>query len=524
MLALQNYDVKTYSIFPRIHYTNTLPEGDPLKSTLVKGTLILSVAGFITRILGFLYKLLLSQYLGAELLGIYQLIFPIYGLCFTLYASGLQTSISRLVASASASNPEKRKTILKKGMLLSVALSLLCSVLLYYCAKPIACLFIREPRCTASLRLLCFVFPSCAISACMNGYYYGIKNPKPPAVAQCIEQISRILFSLIFIFFHSGYLPPFSCEIAVLAIAVGEFTAMIYNLTTLISHKNETKSKQKKTSEHYITKELFSYAVPLTATHLTISFLRSAEAILIPNILRMSGMTTKEALSVYGILTGMTMAILLFPSTIINSLSVLLLPSISQAQAQKQQIKIRNTIRQTVTYVLLLGFFSAFVFLLFGKVLGILFFNNYLAGVYLQNLSWLCPLLYLDATLTSILNGLGKTKITFRNTGIGLIIRILLLFFTVRNYGIAGYFISVLLSQLLMCILDFISLYKETPFSICTKKCVLLPIFLLCVLFIITIRGYSVCSQYFNTFLSVCICCSMCALLYLLGLKKLDIL
>ena len=68
-----------------------------LKSTLAKGTLILTVAGFLSRILGFFYRIWLSDHLGSELLGIYQMIFPISGVCYTIYASGIQTAISKII-------------------------------------------------------------------------------------------------------------------------------------------------------------------------------------------------------------------------------------------------------------------------------------------------------------------------------------------------------------------------------------------------------------------------------------------
>ena len=72
--------------------------GNHIKNShLFKGTLILTLAGFITRIIGF-FRIFLSNTMGAERLGIYQLIFPVYGICFTIYATGIQSAISRLVA------------------------------------------------------------------------------------------------------------------------------------------------------------------------------------------------------------------------------------------------------------------------------------------------------------------------------------------------------------------------------------------------------------------------------------------
>ena len=67
-----------------------------MKNKMLKGTIILTVAGVITRVIGFLYRIFLANLLGDTKLGIYQMIFPIYGICFTLYASGLQTAVSRV--------------------------------------------------------------------------------------------------------------------------------------------------------------------------------------------------------------------------------------------------------------------------------------------------------------------------------------------------------------------------------------------------------------------------------------------
>ena len=67
--------------------------------SLIKGTIILILAGVVTRFIGFFYKIYLAGLLGEKNLGIYQLIFPIYSICYTIYAAGIQTGISKLIAS-----------------------------------------------------------------------------------------------------------------------------------------------------------------------------------------------------------------------------------------------------------------------------------------------------------------------------------------------------------------------------------------------------------------------------------------
>ena len=65
------------------------------KHTLIAGAVLLTAAGFLSRILGFFYKIFLSRAIGAEGLGIYQMMFPVYGICLSLCAGSLQTAISR---------------------------------------------------------------------------------------------------------------------------------------------------------------------------------------------------------------------------------------------------------------------------------------------------------------------------------------------------------------------------------------------------------------------------------------------
>lgn len=492
-----------------------------LKSSILKGTFILTIAGFLTRILGFFYKIFLSNALGAENLGIYQLIFPIYSLCFTLYAGGIQTAISKLVAAQKDSSTKEQKNILTKGSLLSFSIACFCSILLYYIADFLAISIIKEERCANSLRLLCCVFPFCSITSCINGFYYGMKQTSVPAITQLIEQSSRILFSLFFVYYFANDNAHFSCEFAVFAIAVGEFTSMVYNLFSLLSHKEKKHTTTKTISNQHIYRNIIAFALPLTSTHLVISLLHSFESILIPNMLKLSGMTTKGALSIYGILTGMSMSLLMFPSTITNSLSVLLLPSVSEAQATNNHNYIKKAVENSVKYCLLIGLFCTTVFLIFGKQFGILFFDNILAGTFLQNLAFLCPFLYLSTTLSSILNGIGKTALTFFNTLVGLLVRIVLFLFLIPKNGIGGYFIAMLVSQLIITVFNLYYTYKQIAFQVNLSNYIIKPTVLLFISGFFVQKAYAFLNTVTNLHSIVLLggCCILLLLLYALPLK-----
>lgn len=206
-------------------------------------------------------------------------------------------------------------------------------------------------------------------------------------------------------------------------------------------------------------------AWPLTASRLIITFILSAEASRLPVMLSRYGYPYETSLSVYGILTGMALPLVLLPGTITNSLSVLLLPTISEAEGQRNVNAIKKATGSAVRYCLFMGFICFLFFYLFGRPITILLFNTPLAGNYVQKLSFISPFLYLASTGTSILNGLGKTKTTFCFQLSAVCIRLLFVLLFVPQFGINAYFIGLLTSQMLHCILNLLALRKFIYYS-----------------------------------------------------------
>lgn len=426
-----------------------------MKNRLVQGTIILTIAGILTRIIGFGYRILLAGSLGETKLGVYQLIFPVYSICFTLYAAGIQTSVSQLI---SHEPDREHRAIMKSGMLLSLFVSCLLSILLFFFAAPVGKSFLGTEETIPLLRILAVIFPFCGITSIINGYFYGISDAKTPAISQIIEQLFRVGFVCI-----AGFLVlqgRLSKELAVMGLVAGELAANILNISRLSTHMNLL-DIIKKPCRHYVGR-LLSLSVPLSGNKLVISLLGSMESVLIPAMLMRYGCKEADALAIFGILTGIVMPFIMFPGTITNSLSVLLLPAISRAAGEKNHDSIRQTTEITLHYSLLLGVFTTGIFLVYGKNLGLYLFQSENAGKLLTLLSVICPFLYCSTTLTSVINGLGKTGITFFNTVIGLGVRIVCLVFFVPVYGIYGYLTGFVLSQILICLLNGIYIGHKT--------------------------------------------------------------
>lgn len=491
---------------------NLLSQLSPKKRAFLTGTLLLTASGFACRVLGFFYRIFLSRTIGAEGLGLYNMMHPVFGICFALCAGSVQTAVSQYIASHS----HKGRSIFRTGLLLSGGMSLALAWLICSQAEFLAERVLMEPRCAPFLPLLGISVPFAAVHACINGYYYGMQKSRVPALSQIAEQMIRMAVVFFIADYWTGLGHTITVHLAVMGHLAGEAASAAFTFLCLcfcppqredLSQPKQASDPQDKTpagkdqfpdsrqntsdgrkSPACISSSLFStalpllaLAVPLMANRLVLNLLASLEAIWIPTRLQMSGMANGDALAVYGVLTGMALPFILFPSAITNSISVLLLPSIAQDQAAGRYQSILSSIAMSLRYSMYMGIFSIGVFTLYGDALGTSVFHNENAGFYIQVLSWLCPFLYLSTTMGSILNGLGKTQTTFFHNTISLVLRIGFVYFGIPRFGILALLVGMLLCEILLALLHLAALHKSIPFTwdaweMIVKPCIFLVI------------------------------------------------
>lgn len=449
----------------------------PASRPILRGALILTLTGIVSRIIGFFYRIFLSHAIGAEGMGIYQMIFPLYTLCFSLCVAGLQTALSRTIAARTAQRDEKGAfDTLLCGALFSLALSCAAAFLLFNASGYAAVHILKEPRCAPLLKLLPLSIPFAALHSCVASYYYARKKTAIPSFCQLFEQLVRVGASYLIctVMLAQGVSP--SPILAVGGMAAGECASALISLVVIQLEFSRHGYRMASLSHPFLhLKELLFLSLPLSANRVMLNLLNSFEAVMIPLRLKSSGMTQQEALSVYGVFTGMALPLILFPGAITHSVSAMLLPTVAQDQAAGRTDRIAGTIERTLKYCLLLGIFFLGVFVLYGEALGRYVFSSIQAGTFLTILAFLCPFLYLNTTLASILNGLGKTSLCFIQNLIGLLIRIGFVLFAVPRFGIRGYLYGILLSELCVTLLCSVFLYRLAPFSLNAGNTILKP-------------------------------------------------
>lgn len=426
------------------------------KHPLVTGTVILTLTGLLSRLIGFFYRIYLSRLFGEEGMGLYQLLSPVLSLSFALTAAGYQTAISKLVAEETALRKKPSLRPLAAGLWISMPLSLLCNAVVYLLADLIASGLLQEPRTAPMLRILSFSIPLSAVHACVNGYFYGVKKAGIPAVSQLLEQLTRVgcVYLVSAGHFASGSVP--SISVAVLGLTVGEFFSMLYSAAAILRHgpgREPLSPAAIHNGSSGLYRGLLAMALPLTANRIVLNLLQSVESVSIPSMLRLYGYDNVTALSVYGVLTGMAMPFIFFPNALTSSVAVLLLPVISENYALGNYDAVRQATVKTVKYCGLMGFCCLAGFVGLGNWAGSTLFHSPLAGYFITTLGFICPFLYLDTTLSSILQGLGKAAHIFVMNVLCLLLRLGFVFLAVPRFGIAGYLWGLLASQLALGVL-----------------------------------------------------------------------
>lgn len=435
------------------------------KKTFFKGTVLLTCAGLGSRVIGFFYRIFLSHTIGAEGIGLFQLAVPLQNLLLAVTAAGIQTALSRLIAAHFATGEDKKaRDFFCLGTFFAFLLSCTAAALIYLKADFFAVQILKESRTEELVRILAFSVPFATLHTCINSYYLARKRTEFPSAMQLAEQIIRVSSSYLL------YLVCISQGISVTAgIAAGgtlisELVVSVFSLLVVSLHFQKYAHKFFHIEMPFAClREICRTAFPVTLNRLLLAVLAGIEAVLIPQRLQTYGLSATESLSIYGIFTGLALPCILFPATVTNSAAMMLMPSVAEMQALGYQKRIRYITWQTIRASLLLGLLCAFGFYFAGPFTGTVLFHSPTAGTYIQTLSFVCPFLYLNTTLTGILHGLGQTGRSLVHSALGILFRILFVVFVIPLTGIRGYLYGILFSEILSSSLHIYALYSAFP-------------------------------------------------------------
>jgi len=430
------------------------------KENLILGTLILTVATTITRIVGFVFRIYLANVLGAEGIGLYQLILSFYILMVTLSTSGIRIAVSRLMSEELALHHySNAKRVLNQSIILSLFTGFFAAFLMYYFANYVGINILKDERTVLSLLYLVPSLPVIAVSSCYKGYFYAVGKVAKPASAQVLEQVIRVfvIFSIMNLYLPKGL--GYGCAVVSIGMTIEEIFSLIYIWVLYIFEKKPYSNRGKAKSDNMIFK-ILGICVPLSATAYVNSILRMVENILIPSRLILYGVSTVNAMSLYGMIKGMVLPLLFFPSSFLTSLASILIPSVAGENAISNEKKVTYTLSKVLHFTTLSGILVVSVFICFPNEIGMAVYNDTQVGIMLKIISFVCPFMYLNMVISSMLNALGEQVSSFKINVIESVIKISIIYFLIPIYGFDAYLFALFITTLLNTLLYLIRLLQ----------------------------------------------------------------
>lgn len=496
MLYIIAYFVLYYHIF---YLVDNLLEGGSIKRSkvFILNCIILTITAFVIRTINIKFNVYISNIIGFEGMGIYQILMSIYFFMITLSSSGINLAITRIVAEdLSCNNIAGIKKTTKKCIFFSFCLGIVFVTIMFFFSKSIATVFLHDKVSYKILNIMAVSLPFIAMSSAINGYFLAVRRVIKNAATQIFEQIIKILLITFFINLVLPYNFKYSCLSLVLGSCIAEILSFSmlyilylldkrrYNISKNKLNKKGNKKGNKKEENNLnklsniqinncsvlsncnYNKRILNIAIPIAFTSCIRSGLSTFEQLIIPSRLAKSGLSFDLALAKYGMITTMTLPILLFPNFLIYSFSSLLIPEISNHFARKNYTQIKNIINYIFKIIFIFSTCSFGIFFTFSNELSLVIYNNLEIGTFLKILSPLVIIMYLDTIIDSILKGLDKQVSVMKCNIADLFISIIVIYFLVPLYGIYGYIAAIFISELFNFSISLYILVKFTKIKI----------------------------------------------------------
>ena len=424
------------------------------------GTLLLTITGLVNQLLGFVYRILLSRLVGAEVMGLYQLVMPVFSVLLSVTAIGLTAAVANLTAEYRALGREgAAEQVLRRCLVLLACLLVLPTLALLVFSDPISVYILGDARTRLGLLLL----PPCVLLTGVENLhkhaFYGAGLVRPPAFSEVLEQVVRTcaVLGLLLLFL------PQNPERTVGLIVAGMVICEVFSACTLtlLWHRRQGGGGERERGR-VLDRRIAKVALPVEATALLGNMMGSACAVIIPQKLVEVGMEVSQAVSAFGVLFGMSLPMLGLPTAFISALGLVLMPKLSQAAAlgRWQEVRRRVSGAMLATSVLMLTAMALLAVL--GPDLGVLLFREPTAGAYLPPLAVSVALSCYRSVLACSLNGVGMQAAAARNALLAGAAELGLTALTVGipGVGLKGYVLSALVSELLGVVLNLVSLCR----------------------------------------------------------------
>lgn len=410
--------------------------------------LLLTGVNLLLRFVSTSFQVHISGRIGAEGVGLLQLVMSVGTLAMTAGMAGVRTATMYLTAEElGRKRPGHVVWVLSGCFLYSILCSGSIALLLYLFAPQLAKSWIGNPHTADAIRLFAIFLPLSCLCGCMTGYFTAANRISTLAAVEVAEQLCYMAVTMTALQFWAGTDPAKACE----AVVLGSGISVCLTLTVLVF----LRLRERSTTDPRIPvrSRLLQTAVPLALADDLRSAISTTENLMVPKRLALfPGELTP--LATFGMVCGMVFPVMMFPAAILFALAELLIPELARCAAAGSQVRIRYLVKQSLRVAVFYGCICSGILYLSAEKLCIALYGDALAGGYLKKYCLLVPMLYCDAITDAMTKGLGQQKYCVRYNIITSAMDVAFLFVLLPRYGMDGYLISFLITHLLNFLLS----------------------------------------------------------------------
>lgn len=460
------------------------------KLFLINGT-ILTITSLLMKFASLVFNVYISNQIGSEAVGIFSLVMAVYLFFITVATSGLNIAVTVIVSEKFAINKDKVAIkAIRTCIFFSLLLGFFAGFLILITSNFITDKFLHNMVSSKPLFYIAIGLPFIAMSSCISSYFTSIRKAYKNAITQIFEFIIKIIATIILLKINISNGVEYICISLILADVISEICSfslifILYVIDIRFKNLNTIRSFGQRMN-------IVKIAFPVAITSYIRSGLSTLKQLIIPSQLEKSGLSCNSALSKYGIINGMVMPIIIFPTVLINSYSMLLIPEFSAYVAQKNYTAINYISNKIFKFTCAFSVCISSIFLYFSNELGLIIYNDLETGHFFKLLAPLIFFMYMDNIIDCILKGLNKQFGVMCCNILDLSITTCFIYFLLPIWGIDGYIVSIFISELLNFSISLFQMIKYSKLKLNFIDWLLTP--LICSLasyFIISIFSFN---------------------------------
>ncbi|MFP4016568.1 MAG: polysaccharide biosynthesis C-terminal domain-containing protein [Halanaerobiales bacterium] len=477
-------------------------------NSFIKGAAILTIAGLIAKVMGFVYRIIIARILDADGIALYSLAYPVYTTLLVVSRSGIPVSLAKLISDRIARDERKNAfKIFRVGRKLSVIVGLFFSILMAVLARPIVNFLGWNKDAFYPVIAISPAIFIVSIMATYRGFFQGLQDMKPTAYSQIIEQFVRMLTMIGLVYYLTLY--DYGKGLAAAGATFGAVTGSIAGLLTLLFIYYKKRKEiwgfvrtgvVENINSWKVSKEIAQIGIPVTIAALVQPLMNLVDATIVPNRLQAAGFSIEQADVFFGQLQGFAMVLVNFPTIITISLAASLVPSISEAFALKKDELIRRRTQTALRLAILLGLPASIGLYLLAEPLTTVIFDSAGAAIPLRIVSWGVFFIALQQISSAVLHGSGRNRIPAWNLLVGAITNGILNYFLTAqpDIGIRGASFGTVTGFAVAAILNLVFVHRFTHFKFKFVDLLLKPLIAVSIMGVIVHQGFILLNRYLS--------------------------